>query len=432
MAFVKDYTRINWENFTSVATPINATNLNKIDYAVDKIEDYLIVLDTAKAEQSDLLSCLGNYVDEDEEVHQAVEYNTTTGVFTFNFKNGQHITVDLNIEKIPVSFSMDEDGVITMTTSDGETYTADVGSLIKTYSFVDSSTIDFTITTDSSGNKNVTADIINGSITGNKLQPNYLADCVSAKESAASASQSAGSSANNASNSAEDSEAWAIGTRGGVPVTSDDEAYHNNAKYYAESVTPIDELNDLSDVDVSNPLNDEVLTYDSATSKWKNKAAGGNPEASNVNYDNTTSGLQATKVQGAIDETVSKFGGLRIGTDSVSGKPGYWKKEAGTEVFVPFSSGVSEKEVLVANTALSSDGTYTFTDDYAVVAIFGKYNNGGMPYVNLNGERITQDATFAGGSQNKTVSSMTTLLNVKSGDILSSDTYYTFTVVGFK
>ena len=33
------------------------------------------------------------------------------------------------------------------------------------------------------------------------------------------------------------SEAWAVGTRGGTPVTSGDETYHNNAKYYAESIT---------------------------------------------------------------------------------------------------------------------------------------------------------------------------------------------------
>ena len=32
----------------------------------------------------------------------------------------------------------------------------------------------------------------------------------------------------------ENSEAWASGTRGGTPVTSDDPAYHNNSKYYSE------------------------------------------------------------------------------------------------------------------------------------------------------------------------------------------------------
>ena len=41
-----------------------------------------------------------------------------------------------------------------------------------------------------------------------------------------------------------DSEAWAVGTRGGVPVSSADPAYHNNAKYYADSFTVTDPDND--------------------------------------------------------------------------------------------------------------------------------------------------------------------------------------------
>ena len=34
---------------------------------------------------------------------------------------------------------------------------------------------------------------------------------------------------------AEDAEAWAVGERGGVPVSSGDETYQNNAKFYAEN-----------------------------------------------------------------------------------------------------------------------------------------------------------------------------------------------------
>lgn len=34
---------------------------------------------------------------------------------------------------------------------------------------------------------------------------------------------------------AEDAEAWAKGTRGGVPVSSSDPTYHNNAKYYGDN-----------------------------------------------------------------------------------------------------------------------------------------------------------------------------------------------------
>ena len=48
-------------------------------------------------------------------------------------------------------------------------------------------------------------------------------------------------------------------------------------------------------------------------------------DASNINYDNTTSGLSATKVQGAIDEVNSNFTSLEDWTDAdtktVTGNP---------------------------------------------------------------------------------------------------------------
>lgn len=212
---VKAYSRIVWVNYPETDTPLNDTNLNRMDNALDVIDDRVVAMDTTKANQSDLLSALSN-----------VTYNDQTGVFVFTWKNGNTLTVDLNIEKIPVSFSMSPQGVITMTTSDGTTYTADVSELIKTYSFNDSSDIDFTVTTDASGNKTVTATIVDGSITASKLQPNYLADVTA---QAQAASTSAGAS----EGFSEDSEAWAIGQRDGQDVPSTDPTYHNNAYYWA-------------------------------------------------------------------------------------------------------------------------------------------------------------------------------------------------------
>ena len=40
--------------------------------------------------------------------------------------------------------------------------------------------------------------------------------------------------ADRAAEAAEDSEAWAVGERGGEPVAEGDETYHNNAKYWAD------------------------------------------------------------------------------------------------------------------------------------------------------------------------------------------------------
>ena len=55
-----------------------------------------------------------------------------------------------------------------------------------------------------------------------------------AKTSAESSAYSAETSAQNAAQDAEDAEAWAVGKRNGVNVTSTDPAYQNNAKYYKD------------------------------------------------------------------------------------------------------------------------------------------------------------------------------------------------------
>ena len=269
MSYIPVYSRINWENEPSINTPINATNLNAIDYAVYTHDQTLVNWDTTKANESDLLLSV-----------KSVDYDTETGVFVFTWQNGTTKTVDLNIEKIPVSFSMSPAGVITMTTEDGSTYTADVGELIKTYTFTDSSVIDFTVTTDIDGNKTVTADIVDGSITGQKLQPNYLADCQSAKSDAESAEV-------NAEDSAEDSEAWANGTRNGVPVPSTDPAYHNNSKYWSEQSNPTS-LVGLTDTDINNPTNGQTLIYNSTSQKWENQNGGSASLAGLSDVDLTT------------------------------------------------------------------------------------------------------------------------------------------------
>lgn len=224
----KAYSRINWENEPSIASPINATNLNRMDYALNEIDNRVVNFDTTKANQSDLLASL-----------KSVAYNSTTGVFTFTYNNGNTLNVDLNIEKIPVSFSMSPQGIITMTNSDGTQYTADVGYLIKTYDFQDSSEINFTVTVDADGNKTVTAGLVNGSITGAKLQPNYLADVTEQAQAAEASADSAASSEGDAAEHKEDSEAWAKGTINGTPIPSTHPAYQNNSKYWAEQASAI-------------------------------------------------------------------------------------------------------------------------------------------------------------------------------------------------
>jgi len=82
--------------------------------------------------------------------------------------------------------------------------------------------------------------------------------------------------------------------------------FNGNAMWHTGNLTPVEDLPDLGDVAITTPLDGDVLTYDSGTSKWINAApVGGISDAEDVTYDNTASGLAATDVQAAIDEVVS-------------------------------------------------------------------------------------------------------------------------------
>lgn len=59
-------------------------------------------------------------------------------------------------------------------------------------------------------------------------------DCEDARDDAEDARDEAQTAEANAEASALDAEAWAVGERGGVPVTSGDDTFENNSKYYAE------------------------------------------------------------------------------------------------------------------------------------------------------------------------------------------------------
>lgn len=122
--------------------------------------------------------------------------------------------------------------------------------------------------------------------------------------------------ATSAESDEEDAEAYAIGTRGGVPVTSGDPAYHNNAKYYSQQTNP-DALANMTDVNISSPTAGQVLKWNATAQKWENAAeGGGGTVASDVSYDNTVSGMTATDVQDAIDELNSD----KASTTSVNNK----------------------------------------------------------------------------------------------------------------
>ena len=213
----KIYTRINWENYPSEATALNETNLNKMDLALDEVDNRLIEQDTTKLSKTDASNDVVNWTMDEE-----------TGVITVTRRSGEQILFELNIEKIPVSFSLSDDGILTMVTDDGTIFTANIGAMIPILTFSDSDEIAVTAT-GTGINKTYSFSVKDNSITENKLQPNFLADIKVQSANASASASSAASSANDSSTYATQSKSYAVGGTG--TRTGEDT---DNAKYYNE------------------------------------------------------------------------------------------------------------------------------------------------------------------------------------------------------
>lgn len=206
----KAYSRIVWKNYPDVTTPINDSNLNAMDIALDTIDDRVITLDTTKVGVSTIANDIVDW-----------SINTTTGVITATYRDGSTATFDLNIEKIPVSFTLSAQGILTMTTADGTTFTADIGALLPIFAVQNSSTIVGTATTQD-GTTTIEMSVKAHSIGANELETDYLATI-----NVAVASAQASATASN--NSATLARQWAVGeSASGSPSDI------NNAKYWAE------------------------------------------------------------------------------------------------------------------------------------------------------------------------------------------------------
>lgn len=210
MAMNKVYTRINWEDYPSENTDLDAYNLNQMDSAIDALDNRIISQDALKVDKSAINGNIADWT-----------MDETTGVITITKYNGEKIIFDLNIEKIPVGFSMSDDGIITMTTEDGTQFKADIGSMIPVLTFEDSATIAVSVT-GTGKNKTYSFSIKTGSVTDDMLQPNYLADIRVESANASAYAQSA----NAKSVLAESYAIGGTGTREGEDT--------DNAKYYME------------------------------------------------------------------------------------------------------------------------------------------------------------------------------------------------------
>jgi len=164
--------------------------------------------------------------------------------------------------------------------------------------------------------------VTSGDATYHNNSKYYAGEAADSATAASTSETNAGLSESAAAQNKEDAEAWANGTRNGVPVTSGDAAYHNNAKYWAGEVSGAvndmvgatsstagvhglvpapaagdntkflggdgtwkdvpTELSGLEDVSISSVGNAQLLRYDATAGKWKNQTATSTPIQNNA------------------------------------------------------------------------------------------------------------------------------------------------------
>ena len=209
----KSYSRINWQNYPSEETPLNESNLNRMDYAINEIDDRVISMDTGKADQATV-----------DNLISSIAVDDSTGVITITKENGAQVQIQTTIGKIAVNFDYDyQTQELVLTLNDGSVARIDLSSLIQNNEFANTSTINMSV----SNLGIVTAEVALHSITDDHLQTDYLAD-IRLAEAHADAYQQA------AQGYSLDAEAWAKGTRATVPVTQGQDGYEDNSKYYKD------------------------------------------------------------------------------------------------------------------------------------------------------------------------------------------------------
>ncbi len=153
MAYQTFYVITDWQNLPSQKTALNRTNLLHLENGVKEADIRIVQLDASKLSMEIANTLV-----------KSVNVDAKTGVITVTKLNGAIETYDLDIERVVTNFDVTDEGVIILTLADGTEKSVDIAKFINT--FKSSATIAFGMT-----DREVTARIIDGSVTMDKLDP---------------------------------------------------------------------------------------------------------------------------------------------------------------------------------------------------------------------------------------------------------------------
>lgn len=173
MAYQSFYNITDWQNLPAQKTALNRTNLLHLENGVKEADNRIVQLDALKLSMEIANTLV-----------KSVNVDTKTGVITVTKLNGAIETYDLDIERVVTNFDVTDEGIIILTLADGTEKQVDIGKFINT--FKSSTTVAFSMT-----DREVTATIIDGSVTMNKLDPTiqsefrqYMLDAQNARDAA--------------------------------------------------------------------------------------------------------------------------------------------------------------------------------------------------------------------------------------------------------
>lgn len=292
----KLYTRIVWENFPSEKTALNESNLNRMDLAIDNIDNRVIEMDSTKVNKEVANNLVKTWSIDEE-----------TGIITVEHLDGSKDLFDLNIEKIPVDFKLSDDGILTMTTDDGTQYTANIGAMIPILTFEDSDTIAVSVT-GTGVNKTYSFSIKAGSVTEDKLQPNFLADVKTEVAKAQASQAAAADSASAASNIATLAESY---THGGTGAREGEDT--DNAKYYMEQAKAVSAV-DIATTKKAGIVKPDgtTITVDPDGTIHGSSSVDLSGYYNNANYDTNKNVLQLMHDDTVLKELKISGGGTKI------------------------------------------------------------------------------------------------------------------------